>query len=1771
MAEDRSKLILQVGVNATEAERNFAAFINKLLIEVNKGASSLESFEQVAKQIEDLFNNVQPEFNLDLSEAEGSVKSFSDLVKENLAGLEGQFGEVVAAYERLKQVQSGSLETAQRAAVSRAAGLEKEQKSVKELEAEVRQLENLFRSVASVGDRLVIQNALRAAKTELRLTSDAAGEFNDQLQRIRDKSVSVDIDFDAEGVKSLNAEISALATSVDGGGGGGEGDGGLVAGLESVGSASELMNELLGSVATGGVASLRPGLNALKDGLGKVGSAFGLTGDAAIAAGAAVTASVVAVTAYIKVAKDAADAAAEYAKGQYAIIALTGASQQTAAGLSLAFKTVDGSINDVSDALAQYKQLIGEARDNNEDSIQTLKNLGLTQREIQNLGFDQLVARLAERFGQLPDSIEKTTAIQKAFGEEGSRQFAAVAGELAAFNKLAQESGLILSNAQRTSLAGYSRSLAILQSVLEGLAIQAGSNTAPAIAGVADATTEFLRGLNLTGPGAQQTVKGLADTVFGLISASIKFLSVASDVNYALLSWMAPVKLIGPILEHIGDTIQAILSPIQTLSVLIGDFKFSKDFDRFLPILNTLIGNIHEFANAGKDAGEKVKIPDDTLQSYKDLEKAVKSSGDAFDTANTQISNSLGALRIDLDEQLRTGTINGVQAAQTYLDAVDNEQQKAYEALKKSTDAQNSLLVRKMNDDINREGVTAEEKKKIRAKFTADQEKLFADSEAKTLALVQQRIDAQRALEQAAAEDRARRFKRESDQVALYQREQTNRIQIEEEKGIISAEQATNRRIELARQRVANEIAILQQQRAEENVSAEERKRIDDEIYERRNELRQIDLDAELEVNAAKLRDVESKHAREKAILEERKSEIELMIAQRRQQGVDEITLATQQIQMEQALLEASIRRLETEISEKRELNGATAELIQLEDQLNKLKLERVNFAQRAAGILEDAYNREAAAAGNAANAAGNVGKAAEDAAARAKQAHEAGLAAFISYVQSLAGQAQALTSETVVKGIEDLKALVAGYRETSLFLIASYDALFDWAATQAEKALMEAYKKQNQFVAEERAKREAERQAEADRLLDQARSEAEALNSEREDRERDHIREMRDLNRQLTQLESDTAERKLAITEQSGERIQSLRDQLTTARLRHEKEEADRVLQIQRDLENSRRDLANSSGQNLENQRQENIGRRSDLEAELEQAKAEGDVARQSELQKQLLRLGEDEKLAEEQAAAEAEAAKKARSAEELQILLEGIRKQFEERQKHIDLVRSLEGRGQTALIAQAEASYARELALIQQATQDKLNDLTTRLEREQTQRDEANKAELDALEKQISDEEAARDRALVELQKDYDERHAELEKAINREARSYQKFLDDMASQTAAFAEKFGASVEEILAGINAIGQAAGSLGGVVTTGGGGGGGGGATVGGGSGSGGPSSTSGGGGGGGGGASVGGGSGQGDIGAKPPPNTQTAGGGGGGQGRRGGSPNNNDITYDLTKTLSQSQYDAYQANLDICREAIAAYKGGDSPFDEAWAVVRGFFSEGKISLTDFGLFSDEINAIRDAQENQTGKDITSDAGTTVGVGTLGDLTTTGPGRESPGPPATPPSTEPPSTQETAAVRDEKLANDLIFKAENIQTAEDRQAVIERANAAFTAKKIDEADMGKIKSALDYYSFQRGIDIKSGSQLMGGAAVGTPGPKPGSPGQPGATAPPPVRAKVTAPSPTMNQRRIVKEAAEASRNPQQVQNTQIDIKGDSFDVIIEKLRKAAKEMGIKGA
>lgn len=69
------------------------------------------------------------------------------------------------------------------------------------------------------------------------------------------------------------------------------------------------------------------------------------------------------------------------------------------------------------------------------------------------------------------------------------------------------------------------------------------------------------------------------------------------------------------------------------------------------------------------------------------------------------------------------------------------------------------------------------------------------------------------------------------------------------------------------------------------------------------------------------------------------------------------------------------------------------------------------------------------------------------------------------------------------------------------------------------------------------------------------------------------------------------------------------------------------------------------------------------------------------------------------------------------------------------------------------------------------------------------------------------------------------------------------------------------------------------------------------------------------------------------------------------------------------------------------------------------------------------------------------------------------------------------------------VASNLEFKADNIRTKNDREAVIEAANKALELGKIDQQDMGRIKSHADFQSFQAGVDIGGGSSFSSGGTT----------------------------------------------------------------------------------
>lgn len=171
----------------------------------------------------------------------------------------------------------------------------------------------------------------------------------------------------------------------------------------------------------------------------------------------------------------------KYAKEQSRLINLTGLQRDKAAGLSLAFKSVGASFNDIQDASAQILQKLNEAQTAGSVAGQSFKTFGIDVKKTE-LNINSLLDSLAKGFNALPPGLTRTAELGRIAGEEGSRQLAAILPQLQLFNKIAKESGLILDKNVAKSLKEAGLQQDELNARIEAFKVLLGSEAVPIIA-----------------------------------------------------------------------------------------------------------------------------------------------------------------------------------------------------------------------------------------------------------------------------------------------------------------------------------------------------------------------------------------------------------------------------------------------------------------------------------------------------------------------------------------------------------------------------------------------------------------------------------------------------------------------------------------------------------------------------------------------------------------------------------------------------------------------------------------------------------------------------------------------------------------------------------------------------------------------------------------------------------------------------------------------------------------------------------------------------------------------------------------------------------------------------------------------------------------------------------------------------------------------------------------------------------------------------------------
>lgn len=1619
----------------------------------------------------------------DAAEAEKNIQSFTSTVTEGT-------GEAGAGFEKLAELIQETLkvlaesessgetftEAIKRQADERIAKIKEELEQVRTFIAQQQQarLEAIERQREESG-RLARAEAARNAAQIAGAADEAARRLQIEQQLLQNLA-TIEAQAQSEREAVLRQSEEALAQHQQN----------ATAAIARVEEQGTVIGKVRG-IFEGLGASAREGTLSIDDLTGAAGQLVEALGPY----GQAATILVGGITATIGKLRELTDEAAAAAAEQKVLQDAFGASAEDAVVLKFAIEQAGGSADDLKDIIGQVGSVAVDADANVSEAVDAFKQFGVEVRDTNGELKDG--ATLIKEVGQNLQGVQlnevQIVALQKLFGEEGARQVAAMAGHIDEAAESVRKYGLALSDSQVEDLEKYQESLSELDAVWQGITLQLGSAGASAFAEFTKNWTELVAELNLGSEETQEMIRAFLDIFVQLGSKGV---IIVKDVGAGIVG-----------LFNIFNELFAILDPITKLfGLLIGVADTSGDkienltdvFDRFGQVLGAiahpldtiqflLTGNYPEAAKKAKKSTddlteaqkkhqEQLRLNEAEMKSYVEgLEELTKAQEKAAKEARLSADEQTEAVEAARENGVISEKVAAEQVAEInrelseeVIGLIEDRIQRIQTELDNATSPE---VAAKAAEELEKAQTELREAELARSKQAReDQNKIEKEA-----------ADERLQIEKAAADERAKIRQDEFQQISDQADTEIELINQREEKSYIRHTTAAEERAQVRRDELAEQERVIEEQLAAETVGIEERKALEEDLNQVRRDLREVNRQGEAEMNEAILDDTRDRINEQNALLSKQQAFLGQAIDQVEASDATALQKAEAIAELKQRQISLEIQKTQAELDGARQNGEAKEKIIALETRLIELGGESI----RVAGELGEAYRQ--------------VGQSAEDAANKAKASSEANLGAIYSFINGLTAQANSITRENVDEMMDYLESRVMEATKSLAAVGPQLAGIFEFYSEKANEALNLARKKQAEFEAEdarkaaEAARAEAEKRANEekairDRALEDQRQANEALAEAQEDYRR-------------AMLAEDTrwVKERQKIIDDGNQAIADIEGQRTQARIERAQDEANRLLQIARDLEDSRQQAALESSQRTADSEFNRVNREIQLQNELAAAKASGDPEAMAKAQKELDGIAADRDRDAKRAEEERLAREKATSDEGLGILLDEIEEKYRRQEEYEKAVAALGKNASEAQRAQLEAAYQDQLAALEATREAELQNLKDREAQAQAARDAKAAAEEAEFQKQLADqvqrnidllataEQGHRDRldalkATLQSEKDA---HAEamaairanLEAELAKMTEAWKKYVDDTKS---------------------AIGSGGGGSGGGTTAG----------VGGTTGGGGSALSSGGGGGGGNTGGVGGGPSNTapppppPPPSSPPPNTQTGGGRGRGGGGRGQGRGNNqappsvDLKDPLKGTPLESQWRDY-------------IDGKVAPIDMWWAVL-GALGEGTISdlqadaalevlrQRDLEAISIDISDLSPPGKFGTGGEL----GTTSGA--PGDLT--GPGRQSPGPPATPP--PPPATEPPPPVRDAKLANDLIFAAQNATTLEAGQAVLKSATEALKAGKIDDDDRGKIRAELDARAFQSGyLDKLDTSGLGQNAATTSPGVKPGTPGTPG--------------------------------------------------------------------
>lgn len=1524
-------------------------------------------------------------------------------------------------------------------------------------------------------------------------------------------------------------------------------------------------------------------LDDLTGAAGKLTVALGPAGIAAIALGKGI------ISVGTALAETTAKAA-EYVQSVVAVSEATGVSLETAQGFVTAFQAVGGSAGDASDVIAQVGQVLEEARGGAQQATQDLLNLGVQLDTLKSGDLNAVLTELAGNFGNVSEAVKQSGALSRTFGEEGSRQFGAVANSINLVKQRLQELGIILSEDTVKQFAALKDQNIEIDAQIQALTFALGTQFAPILfqikkplADIIQSFTEFVTNNPqvLTAIGDLVTI--LADvTVFLVKEIPRGFVVVNAGIQLLAQEAIAFTK----VLEAVGVAVNELLNG--GVTTLFQAFAQAAGGD-----LTGAFETVQKgFKGTGAALAEARTIAKDAGQDFRDVLNALtKDSGAAGEAAAGALSQNkqrvleLGADLKTLGDKNKAEMDRAKLSLDLFAEAGIITQKQYAEAILQITQEQTEAELAVIRRNI-------EEQRKLYPENTAERLKAEQEYDAAFLDIQNRRLEAQKALNAAAAQERREQFDEQTKDLQEQANAELRAIEDKRERRLIGERDAAVQIAGIEQGITEQKIQLLEEQLQAENVGAEERKRITQEISDLERQLAEQDAESARTIREAEQKDAQTALDTKLAQLDQEIAKKEILIDQARQQGATSQELAA----LEQQLLNLQLEGLDAQISAAREAGASEVQIIQLQTERLRL-IAQIKAAQlQASGEIVDAINAEAAAYGQA-------GQAAEDAANRGKAAAQSNTAAIYSFISSLVGQASKVTRENADEMLEYFQDRVL---EASLGLANTppqIAGLFEFYSQQAAQALDTLRRKQAEFAAEDaRNRAEAQRQ-ETERALDDARDLYADYTSDRQDLEEEYAQTVRDLNKELKDLPAERLAAETELKDRQADELAELDKQIADNQIREAKRAAFEQQRVELDSQAELRRIREGNQRDALSGEADFIVERARLQAQLTEAQASGDTEAAAAAQSELDALNQ-EQLTEEQRQAEIETAlTSGKTQEEIDLELEAINAKYNAQQEYNRQRLELIQLGDTAALAALDANFQAQQDLIQQQYQNEL----TYLQQKNTLAEQERQAELAQeqadLEQRRNDILARQAQELADLQKQFDDRETEIKTRLNEEKTAYDEAMTAIETRVAeAYAKMTDAAksfFDQLKAGVDLASQAAGGGGGNSTTSGGGGGGSG---------GGNSTTS------GGGATTEPGkpdrsnqeekkrqiSGYQDVldafeageltydEANDQMNAILRAGGAATSGQydtyysfknklralqarliqealaKAKEEGKAADQVDISKLVGEGEFKTDAANAALAQQAAAKQEAiqsitarerdkiekeikasldalaGDTDIPDSLKklvdqVQAGEIDDlaayrvlddqrGSITAEQFTTVSKALQAARNAYFLKTGaleNPIAAEAERLYQQGDRGQRDAGAGGQNqaggfgatpgapgTPGTPGTQTTTTPPpagTTEPPKPVRNAKLANDLLFQAQNATTLEQGQAVLKTATEALKAGTIDDDDRGRIRAALDYSAFQSGYvnGFNTDSLLQAGAAQPKPTPTPGTPGTPG--------------------------------------------------------------------